>query len=154
MFADTSVVDDVLRCKETWVSTHEEGPQAPGRHFEHLVGHKLAQMALQILRGSFAVQSWRHSQEAAQLFVNIAQLVRDETNEQDIRNCFEEAAKALRATDLNDDAWAKAAAAGTRYHVENLARHGHAFGRREDRRNDFIREARLAEDGPEGPVTR
>lgn len=113
-------------------------PKDQLRFFEHHAGNQIAEMTLQVLRGSFARQSWNNSDEAMRRFWAAQDIFREHFEGKDIRYCFEEAASQLSLNMRKADPWERAAAEGARYHIQNLASHGHAFGHRQDRRADFI----------------
>ena len=119
--------------------TNDEGkPQDPLRFFEHHAGGQIAEMTLQVLRGSFAQRSWNNSDEAMRRFWAAQNIFEQHFQGKDIRFCFEEAASQLRLNMREADPWERAAAEGSRYHIQNLASHGHAYGHWEDRRAGFI----------------
>ena len=113
-------------------------PTSQHRILEHQAGSHIAEMTLQVLRGSFARRSRINSDEAMRRFWAAQDIFGQYFEGRDIRYCFEEGANQLRLNMQEADAWERAAAEGARYHIQNLASHGQAYGHREDRRAGFI----------------
>lgn len=106
---------------------------------ESIVGHEVAEMVLQVMKGSFAkTQSWHYSQDAAYRFQKAAKIIAEEIDAREVRYCFDEAAEQLTPDIHKDDLWARAASAGAQYYLQLVSAHGHAYGHRDRARGDFI----------------
>ena len=109
------------------------------RGLEAQVARHLVEMTLALLKGSFATrQSWRQAFDAANHFSSAKIDLEKYFAGQDIRPCFQAAIDELSVDIPQDDPWMEAAAAGARYHLQNVSTHGHAFGHRERTRSEFI----------------
>lgn len=110
----------------------------PQRFFEDHAGSQIAEMTLQVLRGSFARRSFQYHDAAMRSFWAAEATFNEHFQGKDTRCCFGEAVSKLRLNMRDADPWEIAAAEGTRYHIQNLASHGEAYGHREDRRAGFV----------------
>ncbi|WP_226698837.1 hypothetical protein [Qipengyuania gaetbuli] len=109
------------------------------RIHEHMVGADVAEMVLQVLKGSFAKQqAWKHSQEAAYRFHKAAKTIAEEIEDREVRYCFDEASDQLSPELHENDVWGRAAAAGAQYYLQMLSSHGHAYGHLDRTRAKFI----------------
>lgn len=120
------------------MKNHNGTPLKQQHFFEHHAGSQIAEMTLQVLRGSFARRSWNNSDEAMRRFWAAQDIFQEHFEGKDIRYCFEAAASQISLNMREADPWERAAAEGARYHIQNLASHGHAYGHRQDRRAEFI----------------
>ena len=110
------------------------------RFYEQMVGADVAEMVLQVLKGSFAKrQSWKHSHEAAERFQKAAMTIDENVNDRNMRYCFDEASDRLTLDLHENDAWGRAAAAGAQYYLQMLSSHGRAYGHLDRTRTEFIR---------------
>lgn len=109
------------------------------RFHEQMVGADVAEMVLQVLKGSFAKQqSWKYSQEAAYRFQKAVMTIGENVEDRNIRYCFDEAFHRLKPDLHENDAWGRAAAAGAQYYLQMLSSHGHAYGHLDRTRTEFI----------------